>query len=78
MTLVSPYLVNALYGDLVQSNLDNLESTLNINALQNTKEFMFQSPLFTILYGLTTALILIIQGQYTLIQAKGRVEQISR
>jgi len=91
MALISPYLVNTLYGDLVQTELDKLIDTqqtlkdsggispnLNIMALQNAKEFIFQKPLFSFLYATTTALILIIQGHYTLIQAKGRVEQVSK
>jgi len=91
MALISPYLVNALYGDLVQTELNRLidnqeliknsggiSPNLNIMALQNAKEFIFQKPLFSFLYATTTALILIIQGHYTLIQAKGRVEQVSK
>jgi len=81
MALLSPYLVNALYGDLVAADLNGLVDTapnLNVPALLNANKFMFQGPVFSILYAATTAFILIIQGQYTLIQAKGRIEQISK
>jgi len=81
MALLSPYLVNALYGDLVAADLNGLVDTapnLNVPALLNANKFMFQKPVFSILYAATTAFILIIQGQYTLIQAKGRIEQISK
>ncbi|AKX33771.1 hypothetical protein SLITO_v1c01030 [Spiroplasma litorale] len=75
MTILSPYFVSSLYGDLAQKSLSNL---LNELANANALKFMFYSPFFSLIYGAITSLIIMSDAQMTLIQAKGRYSEVSR
>ncbi|ATG97612.1 hypothetical protein [Mesoplasma lactucae] len=96
MSILSPYIVNALYGSAVSGDLMALypvdgngnvimatnqgagTTALNGQALWNVYDFMFKKPLFSILYAGSTSFILLIQGQYTLVEAKERVDQVAK
>ncbi|AHI52467.1 hypothetical protein [Spiroplasma culicicola] len=69
MAILSPYFVSALYGDIA-----SVEGQAN----QNAKEFMFFNPSFSILYAATTALVILCEAQITLIHAKGRYGEVSK
>ncbi|QEH61353.1 hypothetical protein SCHIN_v1c01550 [Spiroplasma chinense] len=73
MSILSPYFVSALYGDLA---INNLASTSEAD--RNVLEFMFFSPYFSILYAGSTALIILCEAQITLIHAKGRYGEVSK
>ncbi|QBQ07334.1 hypothetical protein SGLAD_v1c01350 [Spiroplasma gladiatoris] len=75
MAILSPYFVSALYSDLA---LSNLESQKFVEAENEALNFMFFSPKFSILYAFSTALIILCEGQITLIHAKGRYGEVSK
>lgn len=76
MSVLSPYFVSALYGDLGAASL----KTSTENLVMDTKvfEFMFFDPRFSMIYASTTALILMCEAQTTIIQAKGRYAEVSK
>ncbi|QGS51567.1 hypothetical protein [Spiroplasma tabanidicola] len=75
IAILSPYFVSALYSDLA---LSNLESGHFANAERDALTFMFFSPKFSILYAFSTAIIILCEGQITLIHAKGRYGEVSK
>ncbi|ASP27879.1 hypothetical protein SCORR_v1c01040 [Spiroplasma corruscae] len=75
MSILSPYFVSSLYGDLAYNSLT---ATINQDANMQALNFMFYSPYFSLVYGLITALIIMSDAQMTLIQAKGRYSEVSK
>ncbi|MCL8213702.1 hypothetical protein LD119_00635 [Mesoplasma sp. JKS002660] len=85
MSILSPYLVSALYGPMVNKDFESVTTnasqavlSLNLAALENAYQFMFKGPSFSVIYATSTAFILLIQGQFTLVEAKERSEQVSK
>lgn len=92
MSLIAPYIVTGLYGQVVANDLINASNQvinnvsgnkvhgLDSNELLAQKEafkFIFSSRVFSGLYGAGTAFILLFQGQMTLIQAKRRFGDVA-
>ncbi|AKU79354.1 hypothetical protein [Spiroplasma turonicum] len=75
MSILSPYFVSSLYGNLVENSL---KTSVNMMANLKALNFMFYSPYFSLIYGAITSLIIMADAQMTLIQAKGRYSEVSR
>ncbi|ATZ19001.1 hypothetical protein ESOMN_v1c06190 [Williamsoniiplasma somnilux] len=93
MSIVAPYIVTGLYGDVVANDLSNLQTNIlnardsskdlsislfELNAQKEAFKFIFSDPTFSSLYGAGTAFILLFEGQLTLIQAKRRFGDVAR
>ncbi|WP_342275489.1 hypothetical protein [Spiroplasma endosymbiont of Cantharis lateralis] len=71
MSILSPYFVSALYGK-------NITLTDPTNPSTKAFEFMFYTPIFSMLYAAVTAFTILCDSQMTLIQAKGRYGEVSK
>ncbi|AOG60072.1 hypothetical protein SHELI_v1c01170 [Spiroplasma helicoides] len=74
MSILSPYFVSSLYAENALNTLTTETNNANFNALS----YMFYNPTFSIIYALSTAFIILCQGQITLIHAKGRYGEVSK
>lgn len=77
MAVISPYFVNALYGNLAASSLQDLDSIIDIRDIK-VYEFMFFDPRFSIIYAATTTLTIMGEAQTTIIYAKRRYKEVSK
>ncbi|ATZ16627.1 hypothetical protein JN01_0152 [Entomoplasma freundtii] len=80
MSLIAPYIVTGLYGDLIYSDLllDTGSSPFLKSAQWKVFDFIFTSPVFSIIYATSVSFILLFQGQTILIQAKGRFGEVAK
>ncbi|AGR40816.1 hypothetical protein [Spiroplasma taiwanense] len=73
MSILAPYFVSSLYGELASSSISN-DDFASINAL----DFMFYTSKFSILYASIALLAILCDAQMTLIHAKGRYGEVSK
>ncbi|AVP49445.1 hypothetical protein [Williamsoniiplasma luminosum] len=85
MSMVSPYIVTGLYGqiifdDFASRDISALAGQVQVvaQAEKQAVEFIFTSPIFSGIYGGTIALIILMQGQISLIQAKGKFGEVAK
>lgn len=83
MSIIAPYFVTGLYGQTIFQDLTNQTNSVGGDITQDLLAqwgvfgFIFTSPIFSIIYAGTVAFILLLQGQITLIQAKGRFGEVA-
>ncbi|WP_338970114.1 hypothetical protein [Spiroplasma endosymbiont of Labia minor] len=77
MSMLSPYFVSALYGNIIN---EEIQSATIIWA-ENEKllfDFVFSSPLFSFVYAIPVVLYIIQESQMNIIQAKGTFSEVTK
>ncbi|ASZ09330.1 hypothetical protein CK556_03170 [Mesoplasma chauliocola] len=69
ISILTPFIATGLFGNVIARDFDgsDISAFYQAQALQ----YIFSGSTFSILFGLSTGAIIIVQGQYVLIQAKG-------
>ncbi|EOA07382.1 Hypothetical protein, predicted transmembrane protein [Mycoplasma yeatsii 13926] len=67
--MLTPYVVSGLFSSIIRDN-----SKINNQAI----EFVFSRFTFSLMYALSTSLIIILDGKFSLIQAKGMNKAIAK
>ncbi|MBY7703983.1 hypothetical protein JIY74_27385 [Vibrio harveyi] len=67
--MLTPYVVSGLFSSIIKDN-----SKIDNQAI----EFVFSRFTFSLMYALSTSLIIILDGKFSLIQAKGMNKAITK
>jgi hypothetical protein len=81
LTLLSPYFVNALYGEIARNSLataSTKDTTAETAALSNVLDFIFSNFWFSGIFAFSTSLSLLCESQMTLIQSKGQTGEVAK
>ncbi|ATZ21806.1 hypothetical protein [Mesoplasma tabanidae] len=69
ISILTPFVTTGLFGSVIAKDFDGTEASAIYQA--QALEYIFSGQEFSILFGLSTSAIIIVQGQYVLVQAKG-------
>ncbi|ATZ21101.1 hypothetical protein [Mesoplasma coleopterae] len=70
ISILTPFVTTGLFGSVIAKDFAGTEPTSAIYQAEALK-YIFSGQEFSILFGLSTSAIIIVQGQYVLVQAKG-------
>ncbi|AXK50786.1 hypothetical protein [Spiroplasma alleghenense] len=79
MSILSPYLVSALYGNLMESQIAN-PSVDNIWTASQLimYRYVFYNPTFSVIFAGITSLSILCEAQINIIQAKSRYAEVTK
>ncbi|AGY41676.1 putative transmembrane protein [Mesoplasma florum W37] len=69
ISILTPFVATGLFGNVIAKDFDGTEASAIYQA--EALKYIFSGQEFSILFGLSTSAIIIVQGQYVLVQAKG-------
>ncbi|AHI53511.1 hypothetical protein SSABA_v1c00990 [Spiroplasma sabaudiense Ar-1343] len=79
MAILSPYLVSALYGNLMDAQIAN---SVGENIWTNSElilyRYVFYNPTFSMIFAGITTLAILCESQINIIQAKGRFAEVTK
>lgn len=69
ISILTPFITTGLFGDVIAKDFDGSDVSAIYQA--EALKYIFSGQEFSILFGLSTSAIILVQGQYVLVQAKG-------
>ncbi|AVN60561.1 hypothetical protein CG007_03025 [Mesoplasma entomophilum] len=69
ISILTPFVATGLFGNVIAKDFNETEVSAIYQA--QALKYIFSGQEFSILFGLSTSAIIIVQGQYVLVQAKG-------
>ncbi|ATZ18255.1 hypothetical protein [Mesoplasma melaleucae] len=69
ISILTPFIATGLFGNVIAKDFDGSDASAIYQA--QALKYIFSNQEFSIMFGLSTSAIIIVQGQYVLVQAKG-------